>query len=150
MSFGHFPNTDDSLTTLQCAGQTSEVVRRNVECFDYRPLSIGEGHELPRKADTTRETGKAAAMPSIGIARTMSRIPSSQPLWTRMPYGRRTRHRLSKTTVTPQRVWVECIGEERRRMPSRTVSAKSWPGAQPIARAGPRRAGRPWPSIVET
>ena len=69
MSFGHFPNADDPLTTLQCAGQTSEVVRRNVECFDYRPLLIGEGHELPRKADTTRETGKAAAMPSIGIAR---------------------------------------------------------------------------------
>jgi len=104
MSFGHFPNTDEPLTTLQHAGQTPEIVWRHLECSDYRSLLIGEGHELPRKADTTRETGTAAAMPSIGMARTMSRIPSSMPVWTRMPYGRRTRHRLSKTTVTPERV----------------------------------------------
>jgi hypothetical protein len=125
MSFGHFPNTDDPLATLQRAGQTSEVVWRDVECFDDRPLLIGEGHELPKKADTTRGTGTAAAMPSIGMARTMSRIPSSMPVWTRMPYGRRMRHRLSKTTVTPERVWVGCIGDERRRMPSRTAKARS-------------------------
>jgi hypothetical protein len=80
MCFGHFTNSDDPLTTLQGAGQTSEVVWRHVECFDYRSLLIGEGHELPTKADTTRETGTAAATPSAGMARTMSRIPRSTPV----------------------------------------------------------------------
>ena len=36
MRFGHFTNSDDPLTTLQCFGQSSEVVWRHVECFDYR------------------------------------------------------------------------------------------------------------------
>ncbi len=77
MRFGHFTNSDDPLTTLQCFGQSSEVVWRHVECFDYRSFLIGEGHELPKKADATRETGTAAAMPSAGMARIMSRIPTS-------------------------------------------------------------------------
>ena len=77
MSFGHFPNTDEPLTTLQHAGQTPEIVWRHLECSDYRSLLIGEGHELPKKADTTRETGTAAAIPSAGMARIMSRIPTS-------------------------------------------------------------------------
>jgi len=150
LSFSYFPDTDDPMTTLECAGQTSEVLWRHVKCFDYRPLLIGEGHERPRKADATRDTGRAAAIPSIGAARTMSRIPNSRPLWTRMPYGSRRRHRLSRTTLTPERGWAGCIGGQRRKTPSRTSSARSWPGDQPIVRAGPRRGRRPWASIVET
>ena len=146
----HFPNTDDPMTALDRAGQTSEVLWRHVECLDHRSLLIGEGHERPPKADTTRDPGRAAARPSIGAARTMSRIPNSRPLWTRMPRTGAEGATGCPRRRDPRAGWAGRIAEERRNTPSRTTSARSWPGDQPILRAGPRRGRRPWASIVET
>ena len=64
--FCHFPNTDDLLTTLQCAGQPSEVVWRHVESFDDRPLLISEGHELPKRRPRPERPARRLQCPRSG------------------------------------------------------------------------------------
>ncbi len=80
----HLADTDDALTALECAGQTSEVVGGEAQRLDHRALLVAVAHGLPSKAAATRAMGRAASKPWTGAANTMRRTPGSQLFWTRM------------------------------------------------------------------
>ena len=55
-----------------------------------------------------------------------------------MLYASRMRHGRSKTTLTPERGWAGCSGEERRKAPAPTTGVGSWPGDVPSLRTSAR------------